>query len=163
MLSTVKSKRLLRKAKLKVSRVNTRFRFRRTPPRCYRCHETGYKTRDCKSAINRSALCYRSGKKGHKTASGLHDFKQAEGVGDVSTNQQWLGYSKLIRTAGPWPKTYCSSWSKTRRQILSLLVRNTWTLANLIKSETPQARRPSGYVDISRYPTKWPLPCLFFS
>ncbi|XP_036322254.1 uncharacterized protein LOC118736267 [Rhagoletis pomonella] len=60
------TRELVEKAKIRIGWVNCRIRFKEVLARCYRCHDYGHMSRNCKSAEDRSALCFRCGGKDHK-------------------------------------------------------------------------------------------------
>lgn len=69
LLPALVARKLLQSGKLRVGWVNCRVRIRDTPPRCYRCLETGHFAGDCKSEVDRSKQCFWCGQEGHKAAT----------------------------------------------------------------------------------------------
>ncbi|XP_017474457.1 PREDICTED: uncharacterized protein LOC108365045 [Rhagoletis zephyria] len=65
-LPSVIARELVGKAKIRIGWVNSRIRSKEVLVRCYRCHDYGRMSRNCKSAEDRSALCFRCGGKDHK-------------------------------------------------------------------------------------------------
>ena len=77
---------LIKARKLRIGWANFRVRLRETVTRYFKCHEIGHLARNRKSAVDRSALCFRCRTEGHKAVNCQTVNKQVPMEVDVTNS-----------------------------------------------------------------------------